>query len=168
MTTPNEVGAAWVLKIRSFAGLVPGASHYMVSIHGATEDVEIVYRMTPAEARKLSTHDFTERPGTVSARFLAEPPAQEAAITAFLHLCGPRDVLVSEYTPGAVLAGQVDLVAEGQALADDEDGWYGFLDRFRPHVRPTMYGKGAPPSPRRDIEAVVEHEGDGWKVEKVR
>lgn len=166
--TSTERGALWSIRTSTFAGLVPGASHYVVRLHGRTEDVEVLYRMDVDDARALSSWDFTERPGTLTGRFRTRPAALAGAIAAWRSLAGERDVLIDEFDMGMVHAGPDDLVDEGRSYAHDERAWFTFMDSFQQRVYPTVFGRGAPPSPRRDVEVVLGHDGDGWKVEEVR
>jgi hypothetical protein len=158
-------GVAWVLKLSSFAGISAGASHWMANLTGRVEDVEVSYEMTVDDARKISTHDYTYEPGDWSTRFHDRRSAEQAAIAAFRHLAGPRDVLVEQYDP-VVLAGPDDLRTEARAFGED-DFWQ-WKDRFARHLYDVKIGYNAPPSVRRHVDVVMRLDGDAWMVADVR
>jgi hypothetical protein len=157
-------GVAWQLKLRSFAGIVARASHYMATLTGRVEDVEVAYVLNVEDARALSTPDFTWSVSDWSTSFRTREAAQAAAIAAFGHLAGERDVLICEDEKDEVLAGPADLVAAGNAVADDEAGWWDWKKSFTPHERDTVFGFGAPPSVRRALTVIVQRKDDNWTV----
>lgn len=89
----------WKLHVRSWVGTLGNAEHYMASVErwryvrikglpegerphywSGKEVCEIEYQATAAQARRLSSQDFTVREGDWSTRFFTEEDAIQQAI----------------------------------------------------------------------------------------
>jgi len=160
-------GALWEVTLNTFAGVVPGATHWIATLAGRVEDVEVHYVLDPAGAAALSTPDFRYHVGDYSNRFRDRRSAMAAGVAAFRFLAGPRDALAEKYEDGVVLAGPEDLVAAGTGL--DEDAWWEWkVATFVPHEHDRVFGYGAPPSVRRPGQVIVRRDGDTYTVVQAR
>lgn len=91
--------ADWSLSLTTYAGSVPGASHWMVRIgrddlclwtHQMTE---IEYECDADQAAALSEPDYAYEIGWTTARFMSREAAVTAGIERFLADAEPGDVL---------------------------------------------------------------------------
>lgn len=169
----------WRMTLSSYTGIVAWASHYRVRLTGHTEDVEVTYLLSSADAKQLEEPDFHWKTGDLSERFITRADAITAGITAWTQLADAQrgDVLcMGDGDPAKAVAGPPGIVAEINETHDRymaHDGvtfaaWVALEDRFEPHLRDTTFGAGAPPSVRRVVEVTLRHEGDGWVVDEVR
>jgi hypothetical protein len=150
----------WGCNLLSFEGVVLSASHYMVEIVGGRIRAEVEYVMDEKDAARLSTFDFTEKPGRTTTRFFSRESALAAAILAFEVLAGPGDIM----TMGAYLD---EVVAKGpdvSELPEDEDALTDWViaNTTSPEYD-RIIGHNAPPSIIERATVIVEHEGSGWK-----
>lgn len=101
----------WTLKVRSFAGIVPGASHYQgdlerwcyapvpdePEVHFTwREHVDVERKISAAEARRLSTGDFSYQEGWYSDRYFSKAEVAARAIEVFELVRKPGDFLVHD------------------------------------------------------------------------
>jgi hypothetical protein len=123
----------WRLALRTFRGVVPGASHYMATLtrrtyvpippdptspydserrggHWSGRDTEeVTYVLDRDAARRLSTHDFTWEVGDTSTHFFDRESAQAAAIARWHEIADDGEWLVMDsayYDEDTLLAGE--------------------------------------------------------------
>lgn len=104
----------WTLKVNTWAGAVPGASHYMARLKrpiylpdeddrgpflwSGSDNVEVEYTLTRDDARALSTGDFRWHAGDTSTRFFDRDSAVTAALARFAEIAEPGDWLVRDWS----------------------------------------------------------------------
>lgn len=121
----------WYLSVSSYRGFVPHAQHWygtMRSEHGTKVDVQ--FRLTKAQAKALSTDDFTFSPGTMSNRYTTRAGLLRAARRVFRSEAGPLAVLLlgswAVADPQQPIAGPKTVVAELRRIwraAERSGGW---------------------------------------------
>jgi len=97
----------WRLETQSFVGVLAYATHYMGTLHRPwqpdvpnTEQpgpITVESMLEPERAEALSTEDFEYKPGVECERYVDHESMVEAAISQFLRLAEPGDVLVSNF-----------------------------------------------------------------------
>jgi hypothetical protein len=155
----------WMMKIASYAGIVPGASHHMARLRGHNQDIEVEYTLDAEHARAISTHDFTYKVGDHSNRFLTEADAREAGVIVWRFCSNPGDAL-EFYDAESDLDRHLLRTETGFEWLDemDDDEAHEWSKQFTPHARDTVLGYGAPPSVRTSHRAIVTKTDNGFKI----
>lgn len=176
----------WYASISSWKGIVGGASHYLVTLHGPGRQVTVEWYLDAATAILWNRRDPSYRyeEGDGSNRFNSRAEAERAAVIVFERLANPdADLLVcgsrSASVPEKALAGRshhvdrlTDTVCRAEAL-----GWWDVpnnrkamdriavaweayeRDHFNEHVMPRYYGYKAP-------KVIEESEEYAWGTPK--
>lgn len=103
----------WRLKVQSFVGLLAWAQHYFATLQPPDlrenpeiwggeygwppNPVEVEAILSEENAVRLSTEDYTYKPGLPCERFFSREEVTAAAIEQFLKLAEPGDILVTEH-----------------------------------------------------------------------
>lgn len=159
----------WYAEILTWNGIVAGASHYLVTLHGPGRDIHVEQCIDTDTAERWNRRDPSYRwqEGDQARRFDTEELARKAAAAVFSRLADPAaDLLVegsrSEMVPLRGLAGapahleriaEITLHANAIGWWDDDRGdemdrlmheWTVYQrEHFREHPRQTRFGYGA-------------------------
>ena len=176
----------WFASLSSWAGIVGGATHWLVTLHGPSRTVTVEWYIDLATAilwnRRDPSYRFEEGDG--SNRFNSEAEAERAAIVVFERIADPAsDLLVrgsrSVRPPEKALAGcpehverLTEAVAQMEVLgwwdvpnnrkAADRvaESWEAYeRENFNEHWMPSVYGYKAP-------DGLVQSEEYAWGTPK--